>query len=289
MKIDRILISCNMEIQHFYFVKCFIEKYKDNFEIKVIFQSHLKKRGKVNNLINLLKKQSVDRLIKNIMLENKYGKLLKAEQTTTYNDFYGNIELDYFVRTIGEENIHITSNVNSNEIVDLVNQYAPDIFLLQGGKLLNNAFINALGDAYILHLHLGNVPFYRGGNSQFWAIYNNAVNENGFTIQSVDLGIDTGAIYIRRSVVNFDHKDGHHSMYCKTQLAGIEAIESLIDFYVNNGKLPSPITVSEKGFNYTGKMVTESANEYVFLNRERVMSRHLESDKQPAFEDISVI
>lgn len=289
MSKKKILISCNMGIQHFYFAKAFIEKYNDKFEIKVLFQSHLEKQNKLTRALNIIKKEGFLKLLRKIVCNNQNGRIFQIQQKEIYQKFYGEIDLEFFMKILGKDNVYISSDVNSKESVDIVREFCPDIFLLQGGKLLKNDFIKALYKAYILHLHLGVVPYYRGGNSQFWSIYNNAVNENGFTIQSVDLGIDTGAIYIRKSIVDFDESDNHHTMYCKTQLAGIDAIKSLIDYFIINNNIPKPINVSEKGFNYTGKMVTESAKEYVSLNTKRIMEHYSITDKNVVFEDISVI
>lgn len=289
MNKKKILISCNMGIQHFYFTKAFIEKYQEKFEIKVLFQSHLEKQNKLTRAFNIIKKDGLLKLLRKIVCNNQYGKISQIQQKEIYQNFYGEVDLDFFMSTLGRGNVYISSDVNSKESIDLVKEFSPDIFLLQGGKLLKDDFIKTLHKSYILHLHLGIVPYYRGGNSQFWSIYNNAVNENGFTIQSVDLGIDTGAIYIRKSIIDFNHLDNHHTMYCKTQLAGIDAIKSLIDYYVENNYIPKPKNVSEKGFNYTGKMVTESAKEYVNLNTKRVMEQYSKSNKSIVFEDISVI
>ncbi|OOF20696.1 hypothetical protein BZJ19_16955 [Salinivibrio proteolyticus] len=274
-----------MEPQHFYFVKSILEKYEEHFEIKVIFQSHLRK----SKFRALRKHGLISAIRKRLCNHNKYGKLLKSEKIKIYNIFYDDIGLDFFISKIGEKNTIVCSDINSDEVVRFVHDFQPDLFLLQGGRLLRQNFLTALDRAYILHLHLGIVPYYRGGNSQFWTIYNNAVNENGFTIQSVDLNIDTGAIYIRKSIVDFDENDNHHSMYCKTQLAGIESLKKLIEFYMINNYIPKPIEVTEKGFNYTGKMVTESACKYVFLNGKEVLSSYCRSPKKPAYKNISVI
>lgn len=288
-KKDVMIISCNMEIQHFNFAKSFIEKYNDDFEIFVLFQSHLKNRTFFGNLINFIKKQGFKELVKRVICKNSYSKIFANEQKQYYDKEYEHIDINYFYKKLGSDNIKITNNINDKDMEEFLYFVKPKLFLLQGGKLLKDNILNALKDSYKLHLHMGIVPFYRGGNSQFWAIYNNALNENGFTIQSVDLGIDTGSIYIRKSIIEFDKNDNQHTMFIKTHKEGIKAICSLIDFYKNNEYIPEPIPVKEKGFNYSGKMMTLCAYEYVFKNRDRIFRDYANSNKIPKFEDLSVI
>jgi len=285
----KILISCNMEIQHFHFVKSFIDDYKSIFDIKVIFQSHINNISLFSKTKNYIQKRGIKSLIKRVVCGNEYSSIFNNEKAKYYNEFYKKITLVDIYNEIGQENVIVTNDINSNEIAEQMKLFSPNLFLLQGGKLLNDTFINTLKNTYILHLHLGLVPFYRGGNSQFWSIYNNRINENGFTIQSVDLGIDTGSIYIRKSIVDFNENDNQHSMFCKTHLEGIDAIKKLINFYKLNDYIPNPIINDLKGKNYTGKMVTASANEYVFLNRNRIFKIYSKSDKKIIYKDLSVL
>lgn len=285
----KILISCNMGIQHIYFAKSFIEKYKNDFEIKILFQSHIEETSFFKKVLTFAKKNGFTALSKKVLCKSKYTNIINKEKKDYYNSFYSDVKLDDLYETLGKDNIIISNDVNSSNSINFVKKFSPHIFLLQGGKLLKNEFIECLSHSYILHLHLGIVPYYRGGSSQFWSIYNNAIEENGFTIQSVDLGIDTGSIYIRKTVKDFDLNDTHHSMYCKTQIEGINAIKSLIDYYISNDTIPSPIHVVEKGVNYSANMITDSAKEYVCLNRERVILNHKKNNPLSPYKDISVI
>jgi len=285
----KILISCNMEIQHFYFVKSFIDKYNEDFNIKVIFQSHILHISLYKQIINYINKKGLIPLIKRVICGNKYSNIFNDEKKVYYNNFYPKINLEDFYDLIGKENIIISNNINSVEIVKNVKEFSPELFLLQGGKILKKDFLDSLKNTYILHLHLGLVPYYRGGNSQFWSIYNNKINENGFTIQSVDLGIDTGSIYIRKSIIDFNENDTQHSMFCKTHIEGIQSIVNLIDFYIKNNFIPKAIKNNKKGKNYSGEMVTSSANEYVYLNRKRVFENYSKTDKKSIYKDLSVL
>jgi methionyl-tRNA formyltransferase len=289
-KKDVMVISCNMEIQHFNFVKNFTERYSDDFEIFILFQSHLKNRTFLGNVVNFVKKQGFKELIKRVICRNGYSKIFADEQKEYYDKAYEYIDMSYFYKKVGKDNIIITDNINGRNIEDFLSLIQPKFFLLQGGKLLKSNILNVLKNSYKLHLHMGIVPFYRGGNSQFWAIYNNSLNENGFTIQSIDLGIDTGDIYIRKSVIDFDENDNQHTMFIKTHKEGIKAICSLIDFYKNNKYIPKPMPVKEKGFNYSGKMMTLCVYEYVFKNRDRIFKNYSNSNKKiNKFKDLSVI
>lgn len=266
-----------MGIQHFHFVKSFVDKYSNDVEFFILFQGHLDKKLSIFEKIKkLIKKSGFKGLVRRFIDDNKYAKIMNKEKNEYYNSFYPFVNLDTINNLVPKKNILITDNINSQESIAFLGSCNPDLFLLQGGKLIRNEFLQKI-KCNILHLHLGIVPLYRGGNSQFWSIYNNAINENGYTVQSVDLGIDTGAIYVREYVNDFNIDDNEHSMYCKTQLKGIESIKKLIDYYLKNTTLPIPIVEKEHGVNYGGNIMVESAKEYVYKNRKRVMSNYIKN------------
>jgi len=287
MSKEVMIISCNMEIQHFNFAKSFIEKFNNDFDIYLIFQSHLGNQNIYTKLKVFIKRNGFIELLKRIVCRNIFSKIFLNEQKKIYEKNYEKVDLNYFYNSLSKEKVIITNDINQINIENLIKKIKPTFFLLQGGKLLKDNILNALSKTFKLHLHMGLVPYYRGGNSQFWSIYNNKINENGFTIQSVDLGIDTGSIYIRKSIIDFNEDDNQHTMFIKTHKNGIKAIIDLVSYYQKSKQLPSPISVKDKGTNYSGKMMNLCAFEYVYKNRARIFENY--TNKNIVYEDLSVI
>jgi len=72
-------------------------------------------------------------------------------------------------------------------------------------------------------------------------------------------------------------------------MEGIDAIKDLIDFYKKNNYIPNAIANNEEGKNYTGKMLTFSAYEYVYLNRHRILDNYDKSSKNIIYKDLTVL
>lgn len=87
-------------------------------------------------------------------------------------------------------------DINSREVVDLLNSFEPDICVIAHfQRLIKGELLNIPKKGFI-NLHPSLLPDYRGMSPQHWPIINGE-KESGVTVHYVDSGVDTGDIIIQ--------------------------------------------------------------------------------------------
>ncbi len=265
----KILISCNMGLQHFYFVSSILQKYFVSDEIAIIFQTHLVSKKQ--------KKSFLQRVINHIPVIPYFYFINRRERKNKleYHRYYKGkiLSLHEIQNRLGSEKVLLTKNINSEDATSFLKKFNPDVFILQGGKIIKDNFINNL-NCQTFHLHSGIVPWYRGGKSTFWNIYNNRIQDVGVTIQDIDSGIDTGKIYITDYINDIDEKDNEFTLFIKIQEKGLYWIQELIESKKLNKNIKAN-KVEEKGFNYTSSMITPKKILFVETNTRSTIKKYL--------------
>lgn len=121
-----------------------------------------------------------------------------------------------FAKETGVQYI-ITDDVNSNEIVEKVEDIGPDVIVLVNAPIIKKPLIDAAG-LYVINLHRSLLPQYAGLDAIFWALYHGE-NEIGATVHVVTEKIDEGAIIVQR----------------KREVKDTDNIKSLTKWYYDNG------------------------------------------------------
>ncbi len=96
------------------------------------------------------------------------------------------------VETITAHSIH------SNDVVQAVRVWAPDIGLSIGAPVLRET-IFSIPRHGTLNIHCGEVPDFRGAPPAFWELFTGA-NRIGATFHRIDRGLDTGHVVDRATV-----------------------------------------------------------------------------------------
>lgn len=97
-----------------------------------------------------------------------------------------------------------------------------------------------------INIHLGLLPHYRGVHPVSWALVNGEKNA-GFTIHSIDSGVDTGKI-LRQGVVDISDNDDIWSLTDKLEQVSIKQTVELFKYIVDEGSLPKGQPQIGKGF-----------------------------------------
>jgi folate-dependent phosphoribosylglycinamide formyltransferase PurN len=86
------------------------------------------------------------------------------------------------------------NDINQSEVINFIEQEAPDLVIVSGTNLLRNPLIKTISRcARIMNLHTGISPYVRGGpNCTNWCLYLNEFEKIGNTIMWLDEGIDSG-------------------------------------------------------------------------------------------------
>ena len=103
--------------------------------------------------------------------------------------------------------LNLVENYHSEESLALLREASADLGLLLGTNILRESVFQVprLGS---INLHQGLAPYYRGGPSVFWELFNGE-REIGLTIHAVAPKVDTGDIIVQRTLpLEYDYSYG---------------------------------------------------------------------------------
>ena len=131
--------------------------------------------------------------------------------------------------------VKAVTNINAKENVELLKTINPDLVVVVGTRKLQREVFGTASKGAI-NLHSGLLPFYRGSDSEFWALYNNEPDKIGVTIHYIEEGLDTGDIILceRQKVVP---NDTHSQLRKKNIVLGAKKINEVISL-IESGKNP---------------------------------------------------
>ncbi len=131
--------------------------------------------------------------------------------------------------------VKAVTNINAKENVELLKTINPDLVVVVGTRKLQREVFGTASKGAI-NLHSGLLPFYRGSDSEFWALYNNEPDKIGVTIHYIEEGLDTGDIILceRQKVVP---NDTHSQLRKKNIVLGAKKINEVISL-IESGKIP---------------------------------------------------
>lgn len=198
---------------------------KECYQIKVYVESgkeqlRWKKKNKKYKQYYALKYQMIRR---RIMGSDKIRKQF-------FQKYIGNFEFDY-KQTVFVENI------NEQIVEDGIRSYQPDIVIVMGTTILKKNILNAIKTEYIINIHGGFLPYYKGNHCFFFAYYNKEYDKIGSTLHFVNSGIDSGDI-IERVVPDFDLNDNPEKLYCKAEMKAVDRLIELLKDYEQGKMFP---------------------------------------------------
>jgi methionyl-tRNA formyltransferase len=147
------------------------------------------------------------------------------------------------------QHIQLESSINLPENVERIRALRPDVIAVSGARLLSRAIIDIPTRAAI-NMHGGLSPYYRGGDSIFWALYNHEPQYVGVTIHLLTLGIDAGPLlYTARPTIEAD--DDEMTLFAKIYRLGCELMVFAIQDVL--AEKSQPVAQWEKGRLYYRK------------------------------------
>jgi folate-dependent phosphoribosylglycinamide formyltransferase PurN len=84
------------------------------------------------------------------------------------------------------------NNINCPEAVEILRQIAPDYGFVVSTRILQPYIVNT-ARRFMVNVHQGLIPEYRGGDVTFWSLYNGA-QVTGVTFHIVEEQVDSGAV-----------------------------------------------------------------------------------------------
>lgn len=118
-------------------------------------------------------------------------------------------------------------NVNSGITASLLEETRPDLIIVAGTRKINkDIFGNSRFGA--INMHSGILPYYRGADSEFWALCNNEPEKIGVSIHFLDEALDTGDVILQASQ-DVTESDDHKSLRMKNIMLGAQKMVEAID------------------------------------------------------------
>jgi hypothetical protein len=158
--------------------------------------------------------------------------------------------------------VHYIDNINAPEGRARLRELAPDVCVVMLNVILRESVftIPPLG---MLVYHPGVTPEYRGPHSAFWATANNEFWGIGWSLLTVDRGIDTGSVLAQSSAHTADpFEETHVLMQHKAHIEGMPEVADVLG-RLAEGERPEVEMVDRRSTNYTHPGLTD----YVKLRR----------------------
>lgn len=116
-------------------------------------------------------------------------------------DRISELEEIYFLssKEIPQERVKKVSSVNSDECMQAIKDYQPDLILVNGTRIISSIILGSTKAPFI-NIHVGITPKYRGVHGGYWALIHDDPENCGVTIHYVDKGIDTGGVIAQTKI-----------------------------------------------------------------------------------------
>lgn len=228
----RVLVLAGTQLRHRYFASRIEEELNVvgllNYERRIIPNVHFDKQNIIQDDQDLL-----DKHIKNLVEKEKryFGHLVRH---SSLDD----------IRSISVKGVDA---LNSAKTIDWVEQINADVIVDYGSGILRKTFLDASPD-WIINLHGGISPYYKGSATLFWPFYFQQPELAGITYHLITNEIDGGPI-LQHYRPEIKPKDDFHDIGCRAIFGGTKVGIKLLRKLEKFGKLPSfPQKLSGKLF-----------------------------------------
>lgn len=163
----------------------------------------------------------------------RYGmKFLRSKLSSTY-------KVEHILEKHGIKKIEIEGSINSEESLEKLKSYNPDLlFSIAGNQIFKKPLIE-LAPEGCLNLHTALLPKYRGLLPSFWVLKNDEIH-TGVSVFFVDEGIDSGPILVQKKVEIGNRTQ--EELIQHTKKLGMDAIVEAIEKIQKGGYelIPNP-------------------------------------------------
>ena len=146
------------------------------------------------------------------------------------------VELDFFSDLVDRLNVKNSKeikclDINSNDVVEYAKKLEVDLVITFGCSIIKTPLLEIF-NRKILGIHLGLSPYYRGSGTNFFPFVNNELGAVGYTLMSLNEGVDTGDI-IHQSYADMIYGDSIHTVGTRlmrkmfSDIANITHLENL--------------------------------------------------------------
>jgi methionyl-tRNA formyltransferase len=128
--------------------------------------------------------------------------------------------------------------VRAAEFVAVIKEMNPDVVVVVAfGQILPKAFLE-IPRFGCINVHASLLPRYRGAAPLNWCIINGET-ETGVTTMLMDVGLDTGAMLLKK-VTPIDPEEDTRSLHDRLSIVGAEALSETLDLLIAGEIVPEP-------------------------------------------------
>ena len=149
-----------------------------------------------------------------------------------------------------------TSTINSQRVIEIIEQLKPDLILVSGTSLIRKPLIDMKFPKGIVNLHTGISPYVKGGpNCTNWCLANNEFHLIGNTIMWLGAGIDSGNL-IATDTIDFTGNETLYEIHLKVMEHAHQLYLKVIDHLKKDSTKCHSVKQSDitKGNLYLSKM-----------------------------------
>ena len=284
----KIVILTDKSERHYYFCNEIIDKTKKVVGIITGGKKTFQPKGSL--VLKKLKRGLYFRMIRKFFLDMlfyNYGKPFNDEKERFENFYFGGSR-ERFNKLKGDiPHKSVNPNkgsINDQEYVNFIKERNPDVILVMGTCLLSREIMKLA--PYVINLHTGLSPYYRGGNTNLWPFINLEYGFFGVTIHHLSSGIDSGdIIYTKRLQVS--RLDNFFSINSKSIVLGVKLILKSVS-NINNNSLNSKKQWT-KGKFYSSLDMNNYIKYKYFLNKINFLAMHRSLQKRNKLAKITQI
>ncbi len=282
----RIVILTHSKERHFYLCNQIIENTGSVVGVitgaKVINRSRYEKfKNRLKNFRFYIK----NRLINSLFI--KYGKSLLKEKELAEEKFFGGSKKHFYKNhkelLIGSVTPKYRS-INDEYYISLIREKKPDIIVVMGTCLIGREIISSA--KFVINMHTGLSPYYRGGNTNLWPFIENDFGYFGVTIHLMSLGIDSGRIIFTKRP-KIEKIDNYGTINSKSIVLGVKLMVKAIE-YIEDNRLSSIEQWEEGKLFFDRDWNSYLAYRYL-KNRDRFLSTYCELQKENRLPKLKLI
>jgi len=226
----RIIVITDKSERHYYFANKIISA--SGNVVGVFCSSKDINQTKMQVIKRIIKRKIVVRTVLNKILNlvfRKYGLKFIEQKESAELEYFGGSSVTFNAGLGGFEVEHIEGkygSINNTHYVDKIRSLSPDVIVVMGACLLGQQIINSA--RYVINMHTGLSPYYRGGYTNFWPFIKKQYGYFGVTIHVLSVGIDSGDIvYTAQPEVSCE--DDFYSINCKSIILGTDLMVQTLD------------------------------------------------------------
>jgi len=156
-----------------------------------------------------------------------------------------NQPINSFLKKNNIPNIQLSSSVNSNDSLNKIKSFKPDLLVsILGNQIFKRELLD-LAPKGCINLHTALLPKYRGLMPTFWVMKNNE-KYTGVSVFFVDEGIDSGPIIVQEKVQITNLTQAQ--LIKKTKKIGMELIVKAVKLISEDNLILIPNPESEKTY-----------------------------------------